>query len=194
MTPEEIINQVNEYRKSKGLAPLKLSPVLMKAAAERAKDMVSSSNLTHRDASGNKAWPSYIKRNGYLYSLAGENLAFGFDTATDTMAAWTTSPNHNHNLLNSEYSEMGIAVLPGVYNGKKSNYVIHFFGNPLPSPKPTPIKSKAETRPVVPKKAVLAPPNAPPSRPFSYTTPAPTNANSTIPMIPNKGPGRMTLK
>lgn len=197
MTPQEIIKQVNDYRKSQGLAPLKVSDALMKAAQARANDMASTGSFSHTIATTtpNTHWSYFIKQNGYQYKNAGENLAEGYKNATDTMKAWQKSPTHNNNLINPKYSDMGVAVVPVKYNGKQSNFVIHFFGSPknpqiqavIPTSTPTPttISAPPQISPKVIQQAVKkSPVKIPAPRRESLFTPIPiSNANSTIPMV-----------
>lgn len=179
MTPEDIIKQTNDYRKSKGLPLLKVSPALMKAAQERAKDMASTSVFAHKDANGNRLWPKFIDKSGYTYTDAGENLAVRFDNATDTMKAWQKSSTHNQNLINPKYSDVGVAIVPGMYKGSKTNYIIQFFGTPKAAPNKPKTSTSTPSTPQIAASKTL--------KPFPISI---RNANSTIPMVQ----GGMKLK
>lgn len=130
MTPQDIINQTNIYRKSQGIEPLSSNPSLMKAAQSIANDLEQKRYFSHQDPQGKMHW-GFIKDSGYTYKYAGENLARNFPDATSTMAAWEASPTHNANLISSHFSDTGVAVL----NGK----VIQIFAAPetITSPQPT---------------------------------------------------------
>jgi uncharacterized protein YkwD len=39
----------------------------------------------------------------------GENIAAGYSTASDIFTAWKNSPDHNANMLSSNYVAMGIS-------------------------------------------------------------------------------------
>ncbi len=129
MTPQDVIDQTNEYRVKQGLKPLKVSPELSKAAEAAAKDMSSKGYFSHNAPDGT-SFTSWPKSSGYNYKYIGQNLANGYDTATDTLAAWKVSPAHNANLTKSQYSDIGVAFATGTYNGKPSTYVIQYFGSP----------------------------------------------------------------
>lgn len=120
MTPQEIINQTNTYRKSQGLPALKDDPQLTKAATDAAKDMVSKGYFSHVSSDGKNPW-DWIKGSGYPYSYSGQNLAKDFSSATDTLAAWKASPNHNKNLLSKNYQDVGVAVV--------GNTIVQMFGS-----------------------------------------------------------------
>ena len=172
ITIQEIIKQTNDYRYEQGLPALKTNPALMKAAQKRAEDMAKSGLFSHSNASGTKAWVPYIVNSGYKGGPAGENLAVLFNNATDTMAAWRKSPTHNQNLINPKYSEMGIAIVPGVYKGKKTEFIINLFSSPL--------ATKAATKPIAKLATKSAAPVAP-AKTYPYYPMTLQNANSTIP-------------
>lgn len=198
ITTQEIIKQTNDYRAQKGLPPLKVSDTLMKAAQKRAEDMAKSGIFSHTASEDMKGDPiawDYISKSGYQFNDAGENLAEGYRNATDTMKAWQDSPTHNANLMNSRYGEMGIAVVPVTYKGKKTEFIIHFFGNPKSAAIPASTPKKTAPAPTAKKPVVVnqvAPiiPQVSPAktlRPFAIPM---QNANSTIPMVQ----GGMKLK
>lgn len=130
ISPNDIIAQTNQYRVEQGLSPLKADPSLTKAAEARAKDMALTGNFSHKVATttaSTSQWP-FMTNAGYDYRYAGENLATMFDDATSTMQGWRNSPSHNTNLINPVYADIGVAVVPGTYQGKQTQFVIQFLG------------------------------------------------------------------
>lgn len=136
MTPEDFINQTNQYRVANKLAPLKLDSRLQKAAEGRAAYIGQSNNFSHQGPLG-MDYASFMVKSGYGKSgdkgTYLENLAAQFPDATSTMQAWQKSPMHNANLLNPRVKDIGVAIVPG------KNYVIQLFGTSQPSTL-TPIK------------------------------------------------------
>ena len=66
--------------------------------------------------------------------------------------AWTESPSHRQNLLNSNFKEIGIAVVIGDFQGKETTIVVQLFGSPIAKPvavnpiqSPKPISSPKPT-------------------------------------------------
>ena len=78
------------------------------------------------------------KKINYEYLLIGENLALGiFDGDKGIVSAWMASPGHKANILNPKYTELGVAVKNGIYNGVNTTIAVQIFGLPLANcPKP----------------------------------------------------------
>ncbi|NMB56617.1 hypothetical protein GYA19_01610, partial [Candidatus Beckwithbacteria bacterium] len=51
-----------------------------------------------------------------------------FDNAKDLVAAWMNSPNHKANILNSNYQDIGIAVVMGDFKGEETILIVQMFG------------------------------------------------------------------
>jgi hypothetical protein len=195
MTPEEIITLTNAYRKEQGLKPLKMSKQLMAAAQERAKDMVKTGLFSHEVAttSPGVTWKTFIDKSGYPVDGAGENLAAMFNDSQGVMQGWKNSPTHNKNLLR-DYEDIGVAIVPGMYQGKQTFYVVQNFGRPKPTaiPLPTQLPKPHKTAQPSPKKAIpptklqqKVPPIQVPRGKMSETTPQ---------VIPNKSlPKKLSL-
>jgi uncharacterized protein YkwD len=126
MTPSEIISVTNATRQTYGLSPLHPQPQLMKAAEAKAQAMITANTWSHNTPT-ETPW-QFIQGEGYTYVLAGENLAKGFDTAEAVVDAWINSPSHKENLLNSEYSETGVAVIEATFQNKdQTTLVVQFL-------------------------------------------------------------------
>ena len=50
---------------------------------------------------------SYV---GYNYSWLGENIAEGFPDATTVMTGWMNSPGHKANILETNFTDIGVVV------------------------------------------------------------------------------------
>lgn len=130
ITRQQIIDLTNMERKQYGVSTLKENSILDKAAEDKAKNMFAENYWAHNSPSGNSPWV-WFKKEGYNYVYAGENLARGFSTSTDTMDAWMASKmGHKENVLGPNYQEIGIAVEDGVLNGEKTTLVVQLFGTP----------------------------------------------------------------
>ena len=89
---------------------LKPSAVLTTAAAAHARDMAEHAELTHTGSDGSK--PSdRITRAGYEWRGSGENVAAGQRDADDVVAAWLESPGHCVNIMEPNFTEMGVAFV-----------------------------------------------------------------------------------
>jgi len=141
-----LIELANQDRKSMGLLPLKENSILNQAALAKAEDMIENDYFNHTSPSGITPW-YWFKQNGYAYKAAGENLAIGFLDSAEVEKAWTESPSHRQNLLNSNFKEIGIAVVRGNFQGKETTIVVQLFGSPIAKPvqSPKPISSPKPT-------------------------------------------------
>jgi uncharacterized protein YkwD len=111
---------LNAERTSSGLAPLRTNGRLRNAAVAHSADMVASHYFAHEDRSGGGP-EDRIARAGYLprYGpwVVGENIAWGTDylaTPREIVRAWMNSPPHRHNILYSDYRQIGIGLALGV--------------------------------------------------------------------------------
>lgn len=130
---DELLSLTNQKRAEVGLAPLSLDGQLSSAAHAKAQDMFANNYWAHVSPSGVTPW-FFIKSSGYEYVYAGENLARGFTTAGDTVAAWMASPGHRDNMLSANYKEIGFAVLSGSLTGDETILVVEMFGSRSTAP------------------------------------------------------------
>jgi len=130
LTKTALINLTNQERSTLGVSTLAENSTLDQAAYEKAKDMLSSDYFSHWSPTGVSPW-YWFKKAGYSYKMAGENLAIGFLDSEEVVNAWLNSPSHRENLLNSNFREIGIAVLSGDFQGSDTTVVVQLFGSPL---------------------------------------------------------------
>lgn len=129
--PAIVASLTNQDREEYQLGTLKYNTLLEAAAKKKAQDMISKSYFAHTSPEGKKPW-DWIKEAGYNYEYAGENLAINFSDSIDVHKAWMNSPGHRANILNKNYTEVGIATMKTMVNGKESILVVQMFGQPKP--------------------------------------------------------------
>ncbi len=110
LDPEKARDLINAYRKANGLKPLKLSTSLTEAAKNHSRDLAKWDRISHYGSDGSNPWDR-VKRAGYNAKVAAENVGTGQTTVDEVMKGWQTSPGHNKNLLLSDASDMGIALV-----------------------------------------------------------------------------------
>jgi len=125
---KKLIELTNIERQRKGLTPVLENDALDKAAKLKAANMFEENYWAHFAPSGKTPW-DFILGSGYKFTFAGENLARNFYSSDEVVIAWMNSPTHRDNLLNSNYKDIGIAVVDGVLNGQKTTLVVQEFGN-----------------------------------------------------------------
>lgn len=104
-----ILVNVNIYRKSKGVAPVTLDKELTEAAMVRACEMAWSGVHSHTRPNGTK-YSTVFDDLGIARKASGENIAMGYPTAQDVSKVWKDSPTHYKNMINGNYSKIGIGV------------------------------------------------------------------------------------
>jgi len=125
----EIIKLTNELRQEKNIELLSANDKLHGAAYERAQDMLVKQYFSHISPSGDR-FSKWIESAKYDYSVSGENLAMGFADAKGVMNGWMRSPTHYENLVDSDYKDIGVSAVDGLYNGYDTTLVVQFFGTP----------------------------------------------------------------
>lgn len=125
-----LVDETNSNRISQKLASLTVSPILEEAARQKAEDMAKNSYFSHVGPTGKTPW-EWLQGVGYEYRYAGENLAVNFIDSKDVVDAWMNSPGHRANILNTNYTEIGIGTAAGIYKGKTTVFIAEYFGKPL---------------------------------------------------------------
>ena len=130
----DIIDLSNKSRVQFGENALNTNSTLMSAAQAKAEHMVKNRYFAHYGPDGSAPW-DYFSNAGYKYIEAGENLAITNETAEAVVNGWLNSPTHRENLLNKNFSDMGIGMAYyGEYQGNKNTYVVvAFYGKMSPS-------------------------------------------------------------
>lgn len=132
MSVSSLLSGTNQQRANYGKAGLTLNSKLNTAAQNKANDMAAKDYWSHNSPSGQTPW-SFITAAGYQYQTAGENLAYGFDTAADTITGWMNSPEHKANILNSTYTNVGFGFIniPNYQGDGPETLVVAMYASPL---------------------------------------------------------------
>ncbi|MBP6883918.1 MAG: hypothetical protein KBC06_01650 [Candidatus Pacebacteria bacterium] len=141
--PGVLTTITNEERAQNDAPPLTENTLLDKAALLKAQDMATLGYFAHTSPEGKTPW-YWFEQVGYRYSMAGENLAVNFFESEDVAQAWMNSPTHRANIVKKDYTEIGIGVANGVYQGRNTVFVAQLFGKPINFTTPT---STTETTP-----------------------------------------------
>jgi hypothetical protein len=126
----QIIEQLNQERRSAGLEELEVNELLNKAAFLKAQDMIGHDYFAHTSPEDVNPW-YWLEEVEYQYKYAGENLAMDFSSASSVHKAWMKSQTHRENIMSERYKEVGVAVLEGIIDGKETRVGVQFFGAPL---------------------------------------------------------------
>ncbi len=126
---EEIISLINMSRASEGLPPVTPHPELNRAAQEKARDMLERQYFSHTTPEGTLPW-ELIDTSAYPYAAAGENLAIDFVSSKTVHEALMASKTHRDNILNARFSNIGIGVVQGKFQGRETYILVEFFAAP----------------------------------------------------------------
>jgi uncharacterized protein YkwD len=112
---------INHERAEHGLNPLAISARLESAAEGHCAELISANYFAHVSPNGETP-VDRIRNTGYIPGpsvgyVIGENLAWGtysLSTPQSVVSAWLASPGHLANILESQYTETGIGIVPAV--------------------------------------------------------------------------------
>lgn len=163
----------NSNRAANGIGGLTVNSQLVTSATNKAQAMLASNCWDHYCPPGTSPW-SFILNAGYEYIYAGENLGEGFTNSNTLMNAWMNSPSHRANVLNGNFTEIGIGFAHGSFQGNPNNtiVVVHFGSKQNSAPNPPakpPTEVKTNTGPAPTAKPVAT--KVPQAQPSPTTVP-----------------------
>ena len=109
---QTILDLTNDHRAAHGIAPLTLHPQLTEAAEIHATDHESREcvgGLSHTGSDGSNPGDR-IASTGLRVRDWGENIACGHPTAARVVQRWIESPGHLANILNPDFTHLGVAT------------------------------------------------------------------------------------
>jgi uncharacterized protein YkwD len=133
-----VLTDINAFRHSHGIRPLRLSGALTAAARQHSTEMALRGYFSHSSADGS----SFDRRIARYYPVGhsrfwavGENLLWSSPTvdAGGALQMWKDSPPHRQNLLNPAWREIGLSAVhvasaPGAYGGHEVTIMTADFG------------------------------------------------------------------
>lgn len=191
-----LLQETNIQRSQNARDALALNGYLNQAAQAKANDMAARDYWSHTTPEGTQPW-QFISSTGYVFTYAGENLAYGFDTSAATLAGWMNSSGHRANVLKAEYTEVGFGIANAVnyQQGGEQTIIVAMYATPkkaapapTPAPaKPTPVTPAPETpKPADPTPVASTTPEPTPApAPSTVTTPTKPTSTTETPAIPN---------
>lgn len=111
---DEMLRQINAQRSAAGVAPLQLDSRINALSQVKVRDMYSLGVLSHYSPNlgdfGDQLVNAGIGCNGW-----GENVAWGQRNITEVMNDWMNSPGHRSNILDADYTHVGVAYYGGFW-------------------------------------------------------------------------------
>lgn len=109
---EAVLKLVNQERQKAGVEPLTLSAKLTDIANTKAQDMIDKNYFSHQSPTYGSPF-DMLKKFGVSFSYAGENIAAGQKSAEEVMESWMNSSGHKANILNKNYTQLGVGFKRG---------------------------------------------------------------------------------
>ena len=109
---QKVVDLVNQERQKQGLKPLTLNKKLSDVARAKSKDMMDKGYFDHNSPTYGSPF-DMMKQFGIEYTTAGENIAKGQQSPEDVMNAWMNSDGHRKNILNPDFTEIGVGYVKG---------------------------------------------------------------------------------
>jgi uncharacterized protein YkwD len=110
--------------------PLKWHAQTEQAARTQAEYLQQNNLFSHTGANGSTVGDR-LTATGYTWSTVGENIAAGFVDVPAVVKAWVDSPGHCVNLMNANFVDLGVVLVPGT----SSNTYRTYWGMVLAKPR-----------------------------------------------------------
>ena len=107
---QEVVRLVNIERGKAGLPALKYDQELARVAEKKSLDMKDNNYFSHTSPVYGSPF-NMMKNNGIQYKSAGENIAKGQRSAQEVMNAWMNSSGHRANILNKDFTHIGVGYV-----------------------------------------------------------------------------------
>lgn len=120
---QRVVDLVNAERAKAGLKPLAANLQLARIARLKAEDMRDKNYFSHESPTYGSFF-NMLGQFGISYRTAGENIAAGYSTPEAVVAAWMNSPGHRSNILNANFTAIGVGYASG---GSYGHYWVQEF-------------------------------------------------------------------
>lgn len=118
-----MVRLINQARAQRGLPLYLLNPVLTQAAQAHVDDLLANRRLGHVGSDGSRV-AGRLKRVGYTAAQVSENWVYSRDLARG-FRWWMADPPHRANILNRNFTEIGVGMAPHP-NGWGQVWVVDF--------------------------------------------------------------------
>jgi uncharacterized protein YkwD len=119
----ELLKHLNAERAAYGLAPLRLSSKLDKAAQGHACDNAERRSISH-DSSDGGTLTTRLRRAGYAFRTAAENTGRGFASGARAVEWWMNSSKHRSNILLRKARDVGVGIAVSPAPDNKLHWIL----------------------------------------------------------------------
>ncbi len=121
----EVLKNLNAERAAHGLASLRPSAKLDRAAQAHACDNAARRSISHESSDGGTL-KTRLRKAGYAFRTAAENTGRGFASGTRAVQWWMNSPKHRDNILLRKAREVGIGIAVSPAPDNKLHWILVF--------------------------------------------------------------------
>lgn len=119
----DVVLATNRARREHDRRPLETSARLTRAAQARAAKLARGGEFSH------DGWEDALRKVGYRTGWgAGENIAYGQDSAAEVVEDWLASPGHRRNILDKAFKMIGVAYVSGGDQAGGRDVWVQVFG------------------------------------------------------------------
>lgn len=130
--PSPVEAETNVQRSENGLPPLDASDKLRDSACAKADDMIARDYWGHHAPDGSGDPSVLIREAGVDYSRAAENLFYSSTGGPDPVANWMQSPGHRENILDPDFTRVGVCMRSAAYQGlPEAHLYVQHFATPM---------------------------------------------------------------
>lgn len=130
LSASEVVTLTNRERLKQRRASLVVNERLQTMAEAKAADILAQQYFEHQSPDG-RTVADLAAAAEYEYALVGENLALGnFGSNAALVKGWMNSPGHRANILQTKFTEIGVATVTGTYKGREVWVSVQEFGRP----------------------------------------------------------------
>ncbi|MEM8808605.1 MAG: CAP domain-containing protein [Cyanobacteria bacterium P01_G01_bin.38] len=127
----DLLTLTNAARDEAGVDPLTFSYQLGQSAQTYAKEMADNDFFSHTGLN-NSTFGQRIAGADYQFNAIGENLGAGFSTPSGVVNGWLASEGHRNNILNEDFTDIGLGVFHKA-DSTHGTYWVQHFGKPSAS-------------------------------------------------------------
>lgn len=126
--PSPVEEQTNVQRSENGIPGLDASEKLRDSACAKADDMIARDYWGHHAPDGTGDPFMFIREADVDFYTAAENLFYSTPGGPDPVDSWMQSPGHRENIVNPDFTRVGVCVRTAAYQGlpEADLYVQHF--------------------------------------------------------------------
>jgi len=125
---KQVLDATNAERAKVGCSPLVADSKLNSSADGHAEDMAAKNYFAHNSQDG-RTFDQRISAAGFKFGSAGENLAVGQSTVSKLLQDWMASPGHRKNIVNCDYTNLGVGYAFSNYGGVSKHYWVQNFAS-----------------------------------------------------------------